>query len=128
MAAATAQAQAALALLPQCLQAPALQAIAASNCGLDVSCVCTNDGFLTALQVAVLSQCNSTDRVTAMSMAKELCISAVPSLADNQTTLFISSLTIVMTFMVISLILRLISRHLSAARFGADDYTIIGAA
>ena len=63
-----------------------------------------------------------------MSMAKELCISAVPSLTDNQTTLFVSSLSIIMTFMVISVILRLIARHLSAARFGADDYTIIGAA
>ena len=63
-----------------------------------------------------------------MSMAKELCTSALPSLTDNQTTLFVSSLTIIMTFMVISVILRLVSRHLSAARFGADDYTIIGAA
>ena len=63
-----------------------------------------------------------------MSMAKELCISAVPSLADNQTALFVSSLSVIMAFMVISVILRLISRYLSAARFGADDYSIIGAA
>ena len=59
-------------------------------------------------------------------MAKELCTSAVPSLNDNQYGLAITSLTIIVILMVISVALRLVSRHLSAARFGPDDYAIIG--
>lgn len=60
-------------------------------------------------------------------MAKELCTSAVPSLKDNQTTLAVSSLAVIMTFMVLSVILRLVSRYLSSARFGPDDYCIVAA-
>lgn len=51
-------------------------------------------------------------------MARELCTAAVPSLEDNQTTLVIASLTVIMTFMIISVILRLVSRYLSVAKFG----------
>ena len=70
---------------------------------------------------------HSLSTVAAMSMAKDLCISAVPSLKDDQTALVISSLTVIMTFMVLSVVLRLVSRHLSAARFGPDDYMIVAA-
>ena len=61
-------------------------------------------------------------------MAKELCVSAVPSLNDNQDSLAITSLVVIVTFMVMSVVLRLVSRYLSSARFGPDDYTIIAAA
>ncbi|KAL8831339.1 MAG: hypothetical protein Q9191_000926 [Dirinaria sp. TL-2023a] len=58
-------------------------------------------------------------------MARELCTAAVPSLEDSQTTLVIASLTVILTFMFISVILRLVSRYLSVATFGPDDYLIV---
>ena len=57
-----------------------------------------------------------------MSLSKQLCTAAVPSLKDNHDPLVIASVSVLLGFMIVSVVLRLSSRRLSAAKIGFDDY------
>lgn len=60
-----------------------------------------------------------------LSSARQLCISAVPSLMDSRQHQVVAIIAIFLTLAIISVFLRLISRKISKAKFWWDDYLIV---
>ncbi|KAL2036678.1 hypothetical protein N7G274_010549 [Stereocaulon virgatum] len=119
------QAEAALAQLPQCAQAAASQGIKSSGCGFDVACLCTNGEFLLLLQNTLAQTCDADAQKTTLAAAATLCTTAVPSLKDSLQAEIIASLVVMMILAALAVFLRLVSRKISAAKFGIDDALII---
>lgn len=61
----------------------------------------------------------------ALNAIKQLCTSAAPSLNDNRGPEVIAATVVTTVLAVIAVILRFISRHISAAKFGMDDVMIL---
>lgn len=60
-----------------------------------------------------------------MAAAATLCTAAVPSLNDSRQAETIASLVVMMVLSGLAVILRLVSRKISAAKFGIDDALIV---
>ena len=60
-----------------------------------------------------------------LAAAEQVCTSAIPSLNDSRQPEVVAAIVVMMVLAVTSVVLRLISRMLSAARFGADDALIL---
>ncbi|KAL8634910.1 MAG: hypothetical protein Q9226_009414, partial [Calogaya cf. arnoldii] len=59
------------------------------------------------------------------SVAKDLCLTAIPSLAESRGGELVATVTVLMVIATIAVILRLYARKVSGAKFGTDDYLII---
>ncbi|KAL8854497.1 MAG: hypothetical protein Q9221_000768 [Calogaya cf. arnoldii] len=119
------QIQTTLTQLPQCAQTVILNGITTSTCGLDIACVCRDDKFLTSLQSELATSCNRDDQAKTFSVAKDLCLTAIPSLAESRGGELVATVTVLMVIATIAVILRLYARKVSGAKFGTDDYLII---
>ncbi|KAL8947284.1 MAG: hypothetical protein Q9222_006421, partial [Ikaeria aurantiellina] len=60
-----------------------------------------------------------------LAAARELCISAIPSLTESRGGELVATVTIMLVVATIAVILRLYARKISASRLGADDYLIL---
>ncbi|KAL8993916.1 MAG: hypothetical protein Q9169_005990 [Polycauliona sp. 2 TL-2023] len=119
--------QSTLTQLPQCAQTVVLNGITRSTCGLDIACVCRDDEFLTSLQSDLATSCDRNDQAATFSVAKELCLTAIPSLAENRGGELVATVTVLMIVATVAVILRLYARRISGAKYGTDDYLIIAA-
>ena len=59
--------------------------------------------------------------IATLTAAGKLCTAAVPSLNDSQQPEILAAVIVMMALSTIAVVLRLISRKISAARFGIDD-------
>ncbi|KAI4269949.1 MAG: hypothetical protein L6R38_007281 [Xanthoria sp. 2 TBL-2021] len=59
------------------------------------------------------------------SVAKDLCLTAIPSLAESRGGELVATVTVLMIIATIAVILRLYARRISGAKFGTDDYMIV---
>ncbi|KAL8884651.1 MAG: hypothetical protein Q9215_007353 [Flavoplaca cf. flavocitrina] len=57
--------------------------------------------------------------------AKDLCLTAIPSLAESRGGELVATVTVLMIIATIAVILRLYARKVSGAKFGTDDYLIV---
>ncbi|CAL8581168.1 hypothetical protein XPA_006871 [Xanthoria parietina] len=125
MAAVLTQIQTTLTQLPQCAQTVILNGITTSACGLDIACVCRDDEFLTSLQSDLATSCDRHDQATTFSVAKDLCLTAIPSLAESRGGELVATVTILMVIATLAVILRLYARKISGTKLGTDDYMIV---
>ena len=65
--------------------------------------------------------------IEGLQVAQKLCVSVMPSLNDNRGTEIVAFVAVMTAISTIAVILRLIGRRISAARYGADDFLIIAA-
>lgn len=63
-----------------------------------------------------------------LSFAGQLCSAAIPDLRASKVPAIVAILIVLMAIMTIATSLRLISRWLSAAKYGMDDFLIVLAA
>lgn len=61
----------------------------------------------------------------ALNAIKQLCTSAAPSLNDNRGLDIIAATTVTTVLAFLAVVLRFVSRHISAAKFGMDDVMIL---
>ena len=127
-------------------QPAASQGIASSGCGFDIPCICTNGDFLVSLQNTIAQACDpdaqksifsspsiillpytasDTAIIATLAAAKTLCTTAIPALNDSRQPEILASLIVMMVLSVLAVVLRLVSRRISAAKFGIDDALII---
>ena len=59
--------------------------------------------------------------IATLAAAGELCTAAVPSLNDSRQAEILAAVIVMMALSTIAVVLRLISRKISAARIGIDD-------
>ena len=59
--------------------------------------------------------------IATLAAAGELCTAAVPSLNDSRQPEILAAVIVMMALSTIAVVLRLVSRRISAARFGIDD-------
>jgi hypothetical protein len=64
-------------------------------------------------------------KLATLAAAATLCTTAVPSLKDSLQAETVASLVVMMILAALAVILRLVSRKISAAKFGIDDALII---
>ena len=60
-----------------------------------------------------------------LTLAKDLCVAAIPSLNDSRQNFIWAIESIFMTLALLSVALRLVARRLSNAKFGWDDALIL---
>ena len=58
-------------------------------------------------------------------MAKLLCVTAIPSLADSKQSELVVTIAIMVALATLAVILRLYCRGIIRAKLGADDYVIM---
>ena len=63
--------------------------------------------------------------VATLLAARELCTAAVPRLNDSRQPEAVGSIIVMLVLATLAVVLRLLSRKISAARFGIDDYLIV---
>ncbi len=63
--------------------------------------------------------------IATLAAAGKLCTAAVPSLNDSRQPEILAAVIVMMALSTIAVVLRLISRKISAARFGIDDGLIV---
>ncbi|KAL8667558.1 MAG: hypothetical protein Q9168_007229 [Polycauliona sp. 1 TL-2023] len=102
-----------------------LDGITRSTCGLDIACVCRDDEFLTSLQSDLATSCDRDDQAATFAVAKDLCLSAIPSLAEDPGGELVATVTVLMVVATVAVVLRLYARRISGAKFGTDDFLII---
>ena len=59
--------------------------------------------------------------IATLAAAGKLCTAAVPSLNNSRQTEILAAVIVMMALSTTAVVLRLISRKISAARFGIDD-------
>ncbi|KAL9597518.1 MAG: hypothetical protein Q9179_004236, partial [Wetmoreana sp. 5 TL-2023] len=59
-----------------------------------------------------------------LSVARSLCVAAIPDLVENRGGELVSTVTVMMVFATLAVLLRLYARRISAAKLGPDDYWI----
>ncbi|KAL9602755.1 MAG: hypothetical protein Q9219_001598 [cf. Caloplaca sp. 3 TL-2023] len=62
---------------------------------------------------------------TTLSVARQLCLAAIPSLTDTRGGELVATVAILMVIATVAVILRLLARRVSASKLGTDDYLII---
>ena len=60
-----------------------------------------------------------------LTIARGLCVSAVPRLNDSRQPEVLAAIIVMMVLAIAAVVLRLIARRLSAARLGIDDFLIL---
>jgi hypothetical protein len=63
--------------------------------------------------------------IEALGIAQGLCSVALPSLNDSQQSRIIAIVVVMMFASTLAVVLRLIARYLSSAKYGYDDLFII---
>ena len=63
--------------------------------------------------------------IATLAAAGKLCTTAVPSLNDSRQPEILAAMVVMMALSTIAVVLRLISRKISAARYGVDDGLIV---
>ena len=63
--------------------------------------------------------------IATLAAARKLCTAAVPSLNDGRQPEILAAMIVMMALSTIAVVLRLISRKISAARYGVDDGLIV---
>lgn len=69
--------------------------------------------------------CGADHRTEALGIAQGLCSVAIPSLNDNQQGKIIAIVVVMMFASTLAVVLRLIARYLSTAKYGYDDLFIV---
>ncbi|KAI4162877.1 MAG: hypothetical protein LQ342_003594 [Letrouitia transgressa] len=99
--------------------------IKATSCGLtDVVCVCKDDSFLNVLQTSIATGCSRHDQETTLSVARELCVAAVPSFTGSKQSSLVAVISFLMALATVAVLLRFSARSISVAKVGVDDYLI----
>ncbi|KAL9048080.1 MAG: hypothetical protein Q9206_006257 [Seirophora lacunosa] len=119
------QIQTTLTQLPQCAQTAIISGITSSTCGLDIACVCQDDAFQTLLQTALPTSCNRPDQEVTLSVARQLCVAAVPTLLENRGHELVATIAVMLVIATLAVLLRLYARRVSRSKFGTDDYLIL---
>lgn len=119
-----AQLVAAMELIPDCVKNSTIQHIEQSGC-LDIKCMCQNNNLLQVLVYDLLRRCEPRDQNQGIEVAQQVCVSVIPSLNDSRQTQIVAVVAVMTVVSTIAVILRLISRKISAAPYGADDFLII---
>lgn len=65
------------------------------------------------------------DMTVALHLAQDFCVGSLPSLNDSRQTEIIAIVTIMMVASTVSVILRMVARQMSSAKYGLDDVLII---
>lgn len=73
----------------------------------------------------VVVDCWTDDRIAAMGIAQGVCSVALPSLNDSQQAKIIAIVVVMMCASTLAVLLRLVARYLSTARYGYDDLFIV---
>ncbi|KAI4100346.1 MAG: hypothetical protein LQ339_005519 [Xanthoria mediterranea] len=63
--------------------------------------------------------------IATFSVAKDLCLTAIPSLAESRGGELVATVTILMVIATLAVILRLYARKISGTKLGTDDYMIV---
>ena len=63
--------------------------------------------------------------IATLAAAGKLCTAAVPSLNDSRQPEILAAMIVMMALSTIAVVLRLISRKISTARYGVDDGLIV---
>ncbi|KAL8922146.1 MAG: hypothetical protein Q9208_005341 [Pyrenodesmia sp. 3 TL-2023] len=119
------QVQTTLTELPPCAQTAIVSGITTSTCGLDIACVCQDDEFSALLQTTLAESCNRHDQEVTLSVARKLCVAALPSLLESRGKELVATVTVMLIIATIAVILRLYARRISRSKLGVDDYLII---
>ena len=110
-------------ILPQCIQAPALQILSQVGCADgDLNCACHNRKFLAGLQVSIYESCPPSDIASAFSSARKYCTTVNPGLNANRNAELVIPIVIFMVLAIFSVMLRFYARRISKAHLGKDDW------
>ncbi|KAL8868570.1 MAG: hypothetical protein Q9174_004905, partial [Haloplaca sp. 1 TL-2023] len=90
-----------------------------------IECLCQDDDLLTDLVYDLLRRCEKPDQDRGIEIAQELCVQVLPSLSDDRGSEIIAAVAVMTVVATIAVVLRLLGRRISAAKYGVDDFLII---
>lgn len=65
------------------------------------------------------------NKIETLAIIPQLCVTAVPSLKESRWAEAAASISVVWTMSILAVILRLIARKMSNAKYGMDDILIV---
>lgn len=63
--------------------------------------------------------------VVTQSVARQLCVAAVPKLVENRGNDLVATITVMLVIATLAVLLRLYARRISRSKLGVDDYLIL---
>ena len=98
--------------------------IGLSGC-TSIECLCLDDDLLTDLVYDLLRRCEKPDQDRGIEIAQQLCVRVLPSLNDDRGSEIIAVVAVMTVVATIAVVLRLLGRRISAAKYGVDDFLIV---
>lgn len=112
-------------MIPSCVKLSVIDEIVSSSCKTDIPCLCTDNKFLINLSQAILRGCKPSDQDISLHIAQGICSASHPSLNDSRQREIIAVLVVMTIASTVAVVLRLLARNMSAAKYGMDDLFIV---
>ncbi|MCJ1463898.1 hypothetical protein MMC07_002507 [Pseudocyphellaria aurata] len=111
--------------IPDCVKLSVIEQIVSSSCNADIPCLCTDSDFLKNLCQSILRSCEPSDQDITLHLAQGICSEKLPSMNESQQTKIIALIVVLTIASTVAVILRLVARSISTAKYGMDDLLIV---